>query len=170
MKSKILRTIPIIFALSSFLLLMPVKGIAQTETIAANPELSHAADIQSDTKAETLANLLQYKSEIEKQIQKVKNELKKTSHPMDKETLSIRLTDLKTQLNEVRQNFVKVATGLDLSVFNEESHQNFVWQEEVETLVRPLLQELKEMTKRPRQIERLKSRVAYFESRLPRAK
>ncbi|WP_415718064.1 hypothetical protein [Maridesulfovibrio sp.] len=170
MRSKTIRTLPVIFALSSFLMLMPIKGIAQTETIAATLEKAQTADIQSDTKADTLANLLQYKSELEKQIKKVKNELKKTSHPMDKETLTLRLTDLIAQLNEVSQNFVKVATGMDLSVFNENSQHNFVWQEEIETLVRPLLQELKEMTKRPRQIERLKSRVAYFESRLPRAK
>ncbi|WP_419779927.1 coiled-coil domain-containing protein [Maridesulfovibrio sp.] len=169
MKSKILRTIPIIFALSSFLLLMPVKTIAQTET-AVNPETVQTVVPQIDTKAETLANLLQYKSELEKQIKETKKELKKTPHQMDKETLSIKLSDLKEQLKKVRQNFVKVATGLDLSLFDEEAQQNFIWQEEVKTLVRPLLQELKEMTKRPRQIERLKSRVAYFESRLPRAK
>ncbi|NDV24755.1 mechanosensitive ion channel [Desulfovibrio sp. JC022] len=171
MTTKNFRTFSAIALLLTFLLLQsPASAIAQNEQ--ATPAPAKAAETlveQQTTQAETLANLLQYKSELEAQIKVTKKTLKKTSHQMDKEVLSVKLTDLKQQLKNVRQNFIKVATGLDLTIFNEAAQQDFVWQEEVETLVRPLLQELKEMTKRPRQIERLKSRVAYFESRLPRA-
>ncbi|MFW5498925.1 MULTISPECIES: hypothetical protein [unclassified Maridesulfovibrio] len=169
--TKFLRFFPAVAALSVFLLLQsPHHATAQTETsVNGSVEVAVALAEQQTTQSETLINLLQYKTTLEKQIAETKKELKKTRHQMDKEALSIKLTDLKQQLNKVRQNFVKVATGLDLDVFDEDAQQKFVWQEEIETLVRPLLQELKEMTKRPRQIERLKSRVAYFESRLPRA-
>ncbi|WP_320175362.1 hypothetical protein [Maridesulfovibrio sp.] len=169
--TKFLCIFPALAALSVFLLLQnPHHATAQNETsVNGSAEVAATIAEQQTAQSETLINLLQYKTTLEKQIAETKKEIKKTRHPMDKETLSIKLTDLKEQLNNVRQNFVKVATGLDLDVFNEDAQQNFVWQEEVETLVRPLLQELKEMTKRPRQIERLKSRVAYFESRLPRA-
>ncbi|WP_031485444.1 YoaK family protein [Maridesulfovibrio frigidus] len=118
----------------------------------------------------TLTNLLYYKSELLKQASLTKEAMKNTSHPEDKKALLLRLNDLKKQLKKVTQNFIKVATGLDTAIFNEEIQQNFQWQEEIETLVKPILYELKEMTKRPRQVERLKSRVAYFESKLPRAK
>ncbi|WP_421902283.1 hypothetical protein [Maridesulfovibrio sp.] len=169
--TKIFRIFPAIAVLSVFLLLQnPIYATAQTETsVNASAEAAKSLVEQQTTQSETLINLIQYKTTLEKQIAETKKELKKTTHQMDKEVLSTKLSDLKQQLKDVRQNFVKVATGLDLAVFDENAQQHFVWQEEVETLVRPLLQELKEMTKRPRQIERLKSRVAYFESRLPRA-
>ncbi|TIH13407.1 hypothetical protein D0S45_15225 [Marinifilum sp. JC120] len=171
MTTKNLRIFPAIALLFTFLLLQsPASAIDQSEQSISDPAKQIKTLVeQQTTQAETLANLLQYKSELESQIKITKKNLKTTSHQMDKEVLSVKLTDLKQQLKNVRQNFIKVATGLDLSIFNEAAQQDFVWQEEVETLVRPLLQELKEMTKRPRQIERLKSRVAYFESRLPRA-
>ncbi|WP_319779494.1 hypothetical protein [Maridesulfovibrio sp.] len=172
MKTKTYRILPVIAILFAILLLhSPTSSIAQTETLTSVPALKSTESLvdQHTSQAETLANLLQYKSELEKQIEDTKKLLKKPPHQMDKEALAAKLNDLKQQLHNVSQNFIKVATGLDLAIFNEDSQHNFVWQEEVETLVRPLLQELKEMTKRPRQIERLKSRVAYFESRLPRA-
>ncbi|NDV28094.1 mechanosensitive ion channel [Desulfovibrio sp. JC010] len=165
-----LRATAIIIALFTFFLVSPVISSAQTDSNPApSAEAAQETTEQDSTQADTLINLLQYKTELEKQIAETKKQIKKTSHQVDKDTLSAKLTDLKLQLQKVRQNFVKVATGLDLALFNEDAQQDFVWQEEVETLVRPLLQELKEMTKRPRQIERLKSRVAYFESRLPRS-
>ena len=168
---KIFRILSTIAVLSVFLMLQdPIHATAQTETsVNGSAEAAKSLVEQQTTQSETLINLIQYKTTLEKQIAETKKELKKTTHQMDKEVLSSKLSDLKQQLKDVRQNFIKVATGLDLAVFDENSQQHFVWQEEVETLVRPLLQELKEMTKRPRQIERLKSRVAYFESRLPRA-
>lgn len=118
----------------------------------------------------TLAHLLEYKAELEDQIKESKKQMRKAAHAVDKETYASDIKDLKEQLHEVEQNFIKVATGLDISLFSEEVQQSFEWQEEIETLIKPLLHELKEMTKRPRQIERLKTQVAYFESRLPRAK
>ncbi|CCO24755.1 mechanosensitive ion channel [Maridesulfovibrio hydrothermalis] len=134
------------------------KAAEELDQIAKTPE-----------QAATLTNLLHYKSELLKQTISAKKAMRSTSHPLDKEALSLKLKDLKKQLKKVNQNFIKVATGLDTSIFNEEIQQHFQWQEELETLVKPILNELKEMTKRPRQIERLKSKVAYFESKLPNA-
>ncbi|WP_432737472.1 mechanosensitive ion channel domain-containing protein [Maridesulfovibrio sp. FT414] len=141
---------------------------------SAAPTIQSATEVQeiaatNPAQAETLVNLLRYKAELDTQIRIARNKLKGATHSMDKEALAAEIKDLKDQLDNVDKNFVKVATGLDIAVFDEEAQQGFAWQEEIETLVRPLLHELKEMTKRPRQVEQLKSRVAYFESRLPRA-
>ncbi|WP_320170541.1 hypothetical protein [Maridesulfovibrio sp.] len=156
--------------------LLVLSAMLQAGNCCAAAEKSTEADknkaeIQSTApaQAETLVNLLRYKSELDTQIRIARNKLKSSSHLVDKETLEEEIKEMQAQLTHVEHNFVKVATGLDISVFNEEEQHDFVWQEEIETLVRPLLQELKEMTKRPRLIERLKSRVAYFESKLPRA-
>lgn len=137
----------------------------EPEDVAETAEISDTAPAQ----AETLVNLLRYKSELETQIRIAKNKLRGSSHNMDKEALTAEITDLKEELETVEQNFVKVATGMDIAVFDEQAQTDFKWQQEVETLVKPLLQELKEMTKRPRLIEQLKSKVAYYESKLPRA-
>lgn len=122
----------------------------------------------SPTQTATLVNLLRYKSELDTQIRIARNKLK-SAHTMDKEALTMEIRELQQQLEHVEDNFIKVATGIDVSVFEEEAQQGFAWREEIETLVKPLVHELKEMTKRPRQIEKLKSRVAYFETKLPRA-
>ncbi|WP_319760435.1 hypothetical protein [Maridesulfovibrio sp.] len=169
MNSNLFRDLTLIIILFSYLIFTPLNAHAVPESIALPADSAQQLTNLGSSQTETLSNLLQYKTELKEQIRSVKKQLNKSTQPIDKETLSATLADLNLQLQNVRQNFIKVATGLDLSIFNETGKQNFAWQEEVETLVRPLLQELKEMTKRPRQIERLKSRVAYFESRLPRA-
>ncbi|WP_027722985.1 membrane protein [Maridesulfovibrio zosterae] len=170
---RIYRNLYVSIMLAGLLLLSANIVFAESESItsAANIESAEitASAFQNPAQAETLANLLQYKSELKSQLKAAKKVRKNITHPVDKEAISAKINDLKNQLRKVHQNFVKVATGIDSSVFNEEIQQHFQWQEEIETLIKPLFNELKEMTKRPRQIERLKSRVAYFESRLPSA-
>ncbi|HAS88865.1 MAG TPA: hypothetical protein DCS48_06110 [Desulfovibrio sp.] len=170
MQAKKFHIFQVIVLFFAFLLLQtPLNATAQQNASIPIAIKTLSLVDQQTTQSETLINLIQYKTTLEKQIAETKKELKKTTHQMDKEVLSAKLRDLKAQLKNVRENFVKVATGLDLAVFDETAQRHFVWKEEIETLVRPLLQELKEMTKRPRQIERLKTKVAYFEGRLPRA-
>lgn len=170
MQTKNFHIFQIIVIFFAFLLLKAPQNAAAQENASIPIAIKTLSLVdQQTTQSETLINLIQYKTTLEKQIAETKKELKKTTHQMDKEVLSAKLRDLKAQLKNVRENFVKVATGLDLAVFDETAQRHFVWKEEIETLVRPLLQELKEMTKRPRQIERLKTKVAYFEGRLPRA-
>ncbi len=162
--------------LTAHLLLILLTAFFAVPCFANQPDPVSAAQIEaiekldtSPAQTETLVNLLRYKTELDTQIRITKNKLRSATHSMDKESLSLELNQLKQQLENVQANFIKVATGMDISVFDEENQQHFAWKEEIETLVRPLMHELKEMTKRPRQVERLKSRVAYFEAKLPRA-
>lgn len=63
-------------------------------------------------------------------------------------------------------NFEEIATGLDLETFTERPQKHFDWKEEIQTLVGPLMNELKGVTARPRLIENLRAHVSYYEKQI----
>ncbi|MGF1547661.1 MAG: hypothetical protein ACFCUG_10065 [Thiotrichales bacterium] len=75
------------------------------------------------------------------------------------------------RLNELRTAFEEIATGgATLATLEGEAEiKPFDWKAEIEDVVRPLLEELKRMTERPRTIERLRSERELYSDRVERA-
>jgi small-conductance mechanosensitive channel len=75
---------------------------------------------------------------------------------------------LSARLEGLRTSFEELATGGDsIAALERDAAQKAVdWKQEFEDIVRPLLDELKRMTERPRAIERLRSERALYEDRL----
>ena len=53
---------------------------------------------------------------------------------------------------------------MDLDTFGEKPEQDLDWKNEVQELLGPVLQELKNLTARPRQLERLRSELSHYEN------
>lgn len=71
---------------------------------------------------------------------------------------------------ELLSSIEKIATGgIELDLISDQKSQGFDWQKELEEVFKPLIYELKNLTERPRNIERLRTQIAFFEERLPNA-
>lgn len=130
------------------------------------PVKKHAFDVN-----ETLAQLKNLRgtiSELNTQIGRLRRELQsKTKAEQDKILAEIKQAqDSKAKLEA---HFAKVASGVDLNEFRGNRNEKFDWKKEVVELIAPLVNQVKSMTVRPRQIEKLKSEIDFYSQRIPLA-
>lgn len=114
----------------------------------------------------TLRSLIKNREAIETQIKKQRKLLKSTKPQEDKNTIIKELEKLKSMLKENKQDFEKVAAGPGIKIYDKMAQEKFEWKDEINTLLLPLIQELKKMTDRPRQIEKFRNEIFFYEQQL----
>ena len=115
----------------------------------------------------TLQSLIRSMQDLESRLKDLKPELKAAETEEQKIKISAEINKLAKSLDEHEKDFERISIGVDLDTFGETPQQDFDWKNEVQELLGPVLQELKSMTERPRQLERLRSEVAHFENKVP---
>lgn len=115
----------------------------------------------------TLKTMIEDMRNLRKQIAVKEKELKRVRLQVDKAALSDEIDKIANRLHMLEQDFDQIATGIDLTLFDGKPQKTFNWQNEVLQLLRPVIQEAKKMTARPRQIEKLRNDIDYYEVRLP---
>ncbi len=122
------------------ILLLPIILFAEDgKTPALKPEV-----VESLTQIANSLNTLEAKKEEEKNPEQIKL--------------------IKTDLEDLEYDFIEVATGLNLA--NSETlgdPNNFSWSNELYVLLSPVINELKEISSRPREIETIKEALAKHE-------
>jgi len=94
--------------------------------------------------------------------------LTKTKDELDTKALIEQRDKLSSRIQTLQKNFESVAIGgVDVDAFEQKVTKRFDWQEEIKEVFRPILDEMKRLTERPRTIERLRSEKTFLESRLP---
>jgi hypothetical protein len=105
-------------------------------------------------------NLLQDKQELNRQIEKAKSDAEKAS-------LKKQLEKIETDLGTTNRNFEDIAAGIDISSLRAVEQEEFNFQKEVFALLKPALDEMKEMTSHVRQKSDLREKIAYYDERMP---
>lgn len=73
--------------------------------------------------------------------------------------LQIELDELNEELKSLRENFEQLAIGtIDMDVFNDEA-TTFDLKEEITQIMLPIMENLKDLTEKPRKLEQLRSRI-----------
>ncbi len=114
----------------------------------------------------TLKTLIWSWKEIEMQINQKRQAAQFAATPEEKAALHSEIKALNLQLTELKDDFENLATGVDLSGFNQDQTVAFKWEDEALKLLQPLILELNRMTARPRQIEDLRGQIEHSENRL----
>ncbi|MFC1849957.1 hypothetical protein ACFL27_07185 [candidate division CSSED10-310 bacterium] len=114
----------------------------------------------------TLFTIMKSLRDIETQLNSKKRELKRTEIKEEKQSLTGEIVGLNDKMGSFESDFEKIAAGVDLKLSEDRTAQVFDWQKELQDLLGPLIRELKGMTERPRQIEKLRSEYTYLQDRL----
>ncbi|MGI9332932.1 MAG: hypothetical protein ACR2RL_07205, partial [Gammaproteobacteria bacterium] len=81
-----------------------------------------------------------------------------------------RIEVLNTEIADLRRSFEQIATaGVDKAVFEDTVEEKFDWQVELVEISKPIFDELRGLTEKPRQIERLRRELARGSARLEAA-
>lgn len=140
------------------LLAFPLAAQTENETTTAPAK---------DGTVTTLNSFVELQKNILADITDLNEQLKAAQTEAEKGSLREQLVKLKTDLKTTRINFENIAAGIDISLLREQEEQEFNFQKELFSLIRPAIDEMKEMTSRVRQKSDLKEKIAYFNARLP---
>ncbi len=144
------------------LILWALPLSAQTES-----EKESKTTPDKDETLTTLGAFVDLQKNLLRDIKALSKRLKAAQTDTEKGSLSEQINKLKIDLATTNTNFENIAAGIDISLLREEKEQEFDFQKEIFSLIRPAIDEMKEMTSRVRQKSDLKEKIAYFNTRLP---
>lgn len=151
---------PLFFVLL-FVFILPLQAVAGG--IVKPPSLSGAA---TPSALDTLEGLLVSLENVEKRIRVKEEEYNKAIIAEYKEAIHAELRILLDLQKTYRQEFESIATGMDPQETTKEALKPFRLDEELLEIVRPLIEGLKQMTSRPRELETLRKDIAFYEGKI----
>jgi hypothetical protein len=164
--------LPVIVLLGLFC--FTVQGVAAESPAAPDSDRPIALDTApSPTPSieDRLLGILASIEAAEAERTTVKSSLPEDASESEAAEVQDDLDRIERRLGELRASFAELATGgATVEEFEKpQEEQPFDWQAELEEVLRPLLEELKQLTERPRTIERLRSEREVYQERLAMA-
>ncbi|MGD8909976.1 MAG: hypothetical protein PVI92_11585 [Chromatiales bacterium] len=141
-----------------FLLLLLLPLAAQ--------EAGRALDDKGKHTLETLLNLVTLQANLRRDIEAINKQIFSAQSEAQKQALQQELKALQDDLRATSRNLENISAGVDLSRLREEEETKFDFQQEVFALLKPAIDEMKDMTARIRQKSDLKEKIAYYTERL----
>lgn len=147
-----------------FLFLAPVHGDETPLTPDIDTEL---ADKSRESALEMLGSVVELQNKIHERIAEKRARLSKSSSETEKTKLKSEIERLDQQLDEIKGDFERIATGIDTGLFGKKETEPFDWKSEVLSLVKPGIKEIKRLTSKAREKTKLKEEIEKYETLLP---
>ena len=149
-----------------FLFLIPMISSAQTDPAAA--VVTNAAETTAMTETlETLVSFVKLRDELRQDIRTLNKQIDSEQSEAEKVKLKQELEKLKSDLRATKRNLENIAAGVNISRLRAEKEQEFNFQKEIFALLKPALDEMREMTSHVRQKSDLREKIIFYEERLP---
>ncbi|MCP3866493.1 MAG: hypothetical protein GY703_00030 [Gammaproteobacteria bacterium] len=154
-----LRCFPVLVAL---IFCLGTSGVVFGQTL----DVTNETPLDKDT-LDTLESFSKIRLSLLMDIKALNEQIGNAQSEVEKERLLKEMGRLRADLRAAKQNFENIAAGIDISNLRTQEQQVFDLQKEILALLRPALDEMKEMTSHVRQKSDLKEKIAYYEERLP---
>ncbi len=136
---------------------------SNTKALGLTSELeAEQGDPLDPTGLESLASLKALNQALaskEQQVNEVQQRLVQAQDQVTREELAQQFRELRAELAEDRRQFDRFALEIDLSPFIQEEEQAFDWQQELSSLLKPILAELKSATAESRAVGELRAEL-----------
>ncbi len=137
---------------------------ATQETFVKEKEAGAPADEDLEKMLRSVSEL---KKKIKKQIETKTHSLDKNASNEEKTALAEELKKLQESLEQANDDFEKIATGIDIKIFNTPVQKTFDWKKEMFALMQPGVVELKRLTAEARKKTELLSKQDSYQKLLP---
>jgi hypothetical protein len=150
--------------------LLVVLGIAGLLAWAPLHAVEDALPAGPDTQQvilDTLTTLITLQAEMKRDIAELHRTLEQAQTAGEKRDLQAQLDKLEEDLLATTGNLKEIAAGADIASLREVEEKQFSLQEELFSLLRPALNEMKDMTSHVRLKSELKEKIADYREKLP---
>ncbi len=152
---------PVIKSLQTLCLLLLLATLPLHAADTAPAGETHAGTI------DTLTSLMQLQAELKADIAGLNRELDAATGAGAKREIQARIDKLDADLLTTTYNLREIAAGADLASLRVVEEAPFNFQEEVFSLLKPALKEMKDMTSHVRQKSELKEKIVHYKEKLP---
>lgn len=162
-----------LFAPALFPLLMLLLALVPAAPASAGPASAvsaAAAPAAADAALATLAAALESRRLLREQLAALEKALAAARSDTQRAALGADREALAGRLAGVEATFAQIAAGVDLESFASRPRQKFDLAAEAQDILAPLVRELKSLTARPREMDRLRSEQTALEERLALAR
>lgn len=115
---------------------------------------------------DTLRNLVTLQANLRRDIESLNKQIAKAKSEAEKLTLQKELNEQQDDLSATSRNLENISAGVDISSLRDQEETKFDFQQELFSLLKPAIDEMKDMTARIRQKSDLKEKIAYYTDRL----
>ena len=143
---------------------------ALEELVEPEPEVLDDAQRASLLLTESLAtlnSLVTLRNRLQSDIAEANRKAKDVTTDVERADLVARITSLKDDLDSTENSISEIATGADIGTLTEAEPQAFDFQQELFSLLEPLMKELKGLTSHVRAKAALRDKLTYFNERIP---
>lgn len=144
----------------TFLFFMPINGYGQTDRVAAETTATTGT-------LDTLRPFVNLRKDLRQDIKALNQQIDAAQSEAEKNSLRQSLDKLEADLRATTRNLEDIAAGIDISSLRAEKQEEFNFQKELFALLKPAIEEMKEMTSHVRLKSELRERIAYYGERLP---
>jgi small-conductance mechanosensitive channel len=158
------RCVAVFFLVAGFCLFdSPVQ--AQDVTVSGG----NAEAVDSGTLT-MLSSILAHNRHLEQRILEKQQAMAESTSETEKNNLAVELERLDKMLSSSRQDFERIATGVDVDLFSVKEEAPFNWKDELVSLIKPGIMELKQATQKARQKAELKEALSRYQALKPVAR
>jgi hypothetical protein len=139
---------------------LPLQAIAQNPAPAAETPVKNVGAL------DTLSTFVILRNNTLKEIKELNRQIKQAKSESEKNELKEQLLKLQSELRSTTRNLEIIASGADITSLDQASTEEFNFSKELFSLLKPALDEMKEMTSHVRQKSDLREKIADHEERL----
>lgn len=150
--------------LMSVLILLPGLALSSAQEPATPAEPAPAEPAPGKDAIATLESVRGALQVVETRLEALSGDLER-ANPAEKEQIETELKSLLSRRDVLRADFESIATGIDPAEYERAAPAKFELRVELDKLVRPLVEELKELTEKPREIEELRGELSTWRRR-----
>ncbi len=140
----------------------PAVTPADEQGAAAQEDITQLADTIS-----TLQSLYKLQSELKRDLQALGQKLEAAQTESEKNEIQAQLNKLEVDLQTTTTNLRGIAAGADIASLRPTEEVKFSLQEELFSLLKPALKEMRDMTSHVRVKSELKDKIAYYREKQP---
>lgn len=156
--------------LVTLLSLPPAAAQTATTPAEAGADTAPSAEVQ---RAQTVRRLLAVKQALEAKLEQLRNlvEQLQSADEAERQKITLQIQALRETVAQLTQSFETIAVnGINLRNQENAEQNKLSWRDELLEVARPILESLKEATKKPRRIEELRRTIGQLEQQLDDAR
>ncbi len=119
--------------------------------------------LQLDSTRSRLASLMTLEQRKELLVIQLQNEISNDEDEENRQELDQQIKQLKEEIKSIKDEFDRTLTGgIDQTKLKADIEKSYNWRDDLEDIMRPIFRSMKDVTEKPREIERLRSEISFL--------